>query len=97
VVIDDLYLKRISVPPNETYAISIVDPDAVLSSAVTAKSFQLIAWRHLQIVQRDRRIQNSEFLKGSQLQICWETAASARLPQSFGFLVPETQNHFALY
>jgi hypothetical protein len=57
----------------------------------------LIPWRHFQIVQRDRRVQNSEFLKSPQLQICWETAASARLPQPFGFPVPETRDHFKHY
>ena len=65
VVIDDLYLKCISVPPYKTHAILIVDSNAVLSSAVSAKCLQLIAWRHLQIVERDRCVQNCEFLECS--------------------------------
>ena len=56
VVIDDLNLKSVSVPPYETHAILIVDSNAVLSSAVSTQSFQLIPWWHFQIVERDRRV-----------------------------------------
>jgi hypothetical protein len=55
----------------------VVDSYAVLSYAATAKHFQLIAWRHLQIAERNRRVQNGEFLKGPPLQSCRQTAASA--------------------
>src|SRR6266849_6577290 len=94
VVIDDLRLKSVSVAPYETQAILIVDSNAVLSSAASAKRFQLISWRHSQVVEHDRCVQNREFLKGSQLQIGWETAASAGLPKPFGFLIAETYDHY---
>ncbi len=63
VVIDDLNLKSVSVPPYETHAILIVNSNAVLSSAISAKRLELIPRRYLQIVKRDRSVQDREFLE----------------------------------
>src|SRR5450432_179935 len=56
VVIHDLNVECVSVPPYETHAVLIVDADTMLSGAIPAKRFQLIPWRYLQILQPDRGI-----------------------------------------
>src|SRR3981081_4365579 len=68
VVIDNIYLESIALPPCEAHAMA-VDSNAILSSSGSAKRFQLIPWGHLQIVERYCRVQNREFLKGPKLQI----------------------------
>jgi hypothetical protein len=42
VVIHDLHLKRITVPPNKARAVLIVDANAVLTGAATLQRFQAV-------------------------------------------------------
>ena len=63
----------------------IVDADTVLSGAIPAKGFQLIARRHLQVLQPDGGIQNSEFLERPSAEIGRKTAAFAELPEPLRF------------
>jgi len=58
VVVDDLYFKSIPVSPHETYSVLGVHSNAVLSGAVSVQRLQLISWRHSQVVERDRGIQD---------------------------------------
>lgn len=64
-MVDDLDLESMSIPPHETHAILLVNSNTVLSSAVAAKRFHLISRRHFQVIERDRGVQNREFLEGS--------------------------------
>ena len=93
-LVDDLDFKSVSVPPHETHAVLIVDSNAVLASAITAQRLQLVPRWHFQIVEHHRRVQDRELLKCPELQVRGQAATSSRMPQSFGFLVPETRNHF---
>src|SRR5208282_1433306 len=93
VVVDDLDPKGISVPPHETHAVLVVDTNAVLPGAIPAKRFELITRRHLQIVERDRGVQNGKFFERPNLQIRRQIPAPARLPQPLRFPVPETPDH----
>jgi hypothetical protein len=54
VVIRDLHLIGIAVPPNETHAELIVDPNAVLAQSVTAQLLQPVAERNAQILSTSR-------------------------------------------
>ena len=56
VVIRNLDLKGISVAPHETYAILVVDPDAVLSGPIAFEGFQSVTGEDGQISQRPRRV-----------------------------------------
>jgi hypothetical protein len=51
-VVYDLYVKRVSVPPDETHSVLIVDSNAVLSCAFAVQRFQPISGWHLQVIQR---------------------------------------------
>ena len=39
VIVDDLHLVSVAIPPNETYPPLIIDPDAVLTLTLTSKFF----------------------------------------------------------
>ena len=69
VVIHDLHVKSISIAPNETHAILIVDSNAVLPSTITAKPLQVIPWRHPQVIELEGSIQDGELLERSSVQI----------------------------
>jgi hypothetical protein len=58
-IIDDLNFMRRSILPDETKPPLIVDPYAVLPNPITFESLQVIAWRHSQIIEPDRRVQHS--------------------------------------
>jgi hypothetical protein len=80
VIINDLYVKRISVPPYETDTVLIIDPNAVLSAAISAKRLQLAPRWNPQVVERDGCIQNSQFLKSPPLKIGRQATTLARSP-----------------
>jgi hypothetical protein len=80
VIIGNLDLKSIPVPPQETDTILIIDPNAVLSPAISAKRLQLVPWWNSQVVELDSCIQNGQFLKGPPLKIRGQAAILARLP-----------------
>src|SRR5258708_12116046 len=73
-VIDNLHVVSISVPPHKTYPKLIVDSDAVLSDALPAKRLQVIPRRHLH-VERDRWFKIASFLNA----LCTRSAGSQRL------------------
>jgi hypothetical protein len=52
VIVNDLHIMRITLFPNEANPPLVVDPDAMLSTAVPFKSFQPIARWHLQVLHR---------------------------------------------
>jgi hypothetical protein len=68
-VIRDLHVKSISIAPNETHSIMIVDSNAVLPSTITAKPLQVIPWRHPQVIELEGGIQDGELLERSSVQI----------------------------
>jgi hypothetical protein len=45
VVIDDLHVERVAVPPDEAEPPLVVDADAVLASAIAAERFEPVAGR----------------------------------------------------
>jgi hypothetical protein len=93
VIIHNPNLKGITIPPEETHAVLIVDSNAVLPGAVSMQSFELIARRNLQVVERHRCIQDSQFLERSELKIGWNPTALPGMPEPLGFFVPKTQDH----
>ena len=61
VIINDLDIRRAGTRPRETDAILVVDPNAVLSSAISTQCFQPIARRNPQLIQSHDRIQLVQF------------------------------------
>jgi len=58
VIINDLHVIRIAIPPLKTNPILIVDTDTVLSSSITSGRLQPIAWQRRQVIQADGIIQH---------------------------------------
>jgi hypothetical protein len=80
VIIGNLYLKSIPALPQETDTILIIDPNAMLSPAISAKRLQLVPWWNSQVVERDSCIQNGQFLKGPPPKIGRQPAIIPRPP-----------------
>jgi hypothetical protein len=96
VVIRNLYITSVPFAPNKADAILIVDANAVLPGPIPAQRLQLISRRHFQVIERNGRIQNRQLVESSAPQIRRKSSAFPRLPQSLGFLIPETQNHIRI-
>jgi hypothetical protein len=69
VIVDDLYIVRVAVPPVKAYPPLIVHADAVLSSTVAGESFQTVPWRKTKILQRLRRVQHDQFALSQALHV----------------------------
>ena len=59
-IVDDLNTVRGSILPYEAEPPLIVNTDAVLSNPIPFECLQVIAWRHSQIIEPDRRVQHSQ-------------------------------------
>jgi hypothetical protein len=55
-IVDDLNTVRGSILPYEAEPPLIVNTDAVLSNPIPFECLQVIAWRHSQIIEPDRRV-----------------------------------------
>jgi len=91
VVIHDLDVKSIPIPPHETHTVLIADSNAVLPRAVSAQRLQMISRWHPQVIELDGRIQDGEFLESSSVQISGQVTGLARPPEPFRLRVPETR------
>jgi hypothetical protein len=56
VIINNLNLERITVVPNETETILIVDSDAVLTLPIAPQSFKVISGKDRQVAQSMGRV-----------------------------------------
>jgi hypothetical protein len=56
-VINYLNIKRITIKPNETDAILIVDANAVLTLPIAFQRFKVIPWEDFKIAQHMRGVQ----------------------------------------
>jgi hypothetical protein len=56
-VVDNLDVFGVTEPPDETYPILIVHPNAVLSGAIAGQRFKPVPRRRPQIIERFRGIQ----------------------------------------
>ena len=61
VVVNDFDFVRIAIPPFKTNPPLIVNPNAVLSLAITSQLFQSIARRSTQIDETFRGVEEQEF------------------------------------
>src|ERR1039458_6896039 len=85
VIICYFHVKGVSVPPEKAHAVLIVDSNAVLSHAVSAKRFQMISRGHLQVVECYRRIQNRQLLRTHGLRRGLHSQAASRLLRAIPF------------
>jgi hypothetical protein len=92
VIIDYLYVRRVSLPPYETDSVLVVDPNAVLPQTVAFQGFQIVASCNREIAQLSRRVQCFQFPPRRALDVpqCWYIL----LPEkSFGASVAKALDH----
>jgi len=73
----------------------IIDPDRILAGTITAQAFEPITRRVLQILDRIRRVEQSEFTPRSPLDFLGEPAAPMSNPDALGFFVSKPDDHSA--
>jgi hypothetical protein len=95
-VIDDFDLMRMAVPPDETNAPLIIDPDAMLACTIALEGFETIAWWHAQVSQFRRRRRENQFPKSSALDGGRKSPRAFALPYPFRFFTAEFLNHFLI-
>jgi hypothetical protein len=93
VVVHDLNVVRIAAVPPEADPPLIVDPDAVLTCAITAQPFQAVPRRHAKIVQPRRSIKHPELPQGHLLHPRSEPANRPTVEELLGFPVSEALDH----
>jgi hypothetical protein len=69
VIIHDLNIVGVAVPPPKADTPPIVDPDAVLPSTVSRQFLEPVARRHSQVIQRFGRVENEKPSQGRALKI----------------------------
>ena len=55
-IVSNFNIEHLSISPNETNAILIVNTDAVLALAITFQGFKTIAWKDCKIAQFMSRV-----------------------------------------
>jgi len=68
-VIGDLHIMRMALPPNEADAELIVDPNAVLSQPISFQSFQAISRQNGQIRQASGAVEHEQLPQRPATQI----------------------------
>jgi hypothetical protein len=69
VIISNLDLESIALPPDEANSPLVIDPNAVLALAVTREFFEAVSWRNSQVCQGIRCIQNPKLDVGPPLDV----------------------------
>ena len=73
-IVSDLDLECIALPPDETYSPLVVDPNAVLTLAVTQEFLETVSRRNIQVCQGIRCIQNPKPDVGPALDVMGQAA-----------------------
>jgi hypothetical protein len=94
VVIRDLYVVSVAIPPHEADAELVVDGNTVLAIPVMLQLFQSIAGRNSQILHSGGCVEHGQFLPGGFPQIRWgHSLAFPRVPELLRAFVREGLNH----
>jgi len=91
-VVDDLYIEYASIFPTEADAPSLVDPDTVLTVPVSLQSFQMIAGRNPQVLEKARPMKVEKFSPSGPLNGS-EACHRLIVKQSLSRLVSEGFDH----
>lgn len=95
VVIDHLDSGSTSCRPDEADAPLTVDANAMLALAVSLQGLQPVGRRDTQIVQGLRVVENPQLAPRRRLDVWWHATRNAALPDAFGLLAFEVEDHGA--
>jgi hypothetical protein len=93
VVIDDLDIGRIAIPPAEADPPLVVDPDAVLTLAVSVESLQSIPRRNAEVIKRCCRIQHPKLPQCDPLHVRSQSFDPLSAEQPLSVPVSEAPDH----
>ena len=79
-VVCDLDLMRVALPPHEAQTPLVIDANAMLTRSVVFERFQPVARRRPQIQQVGCRIQNLQLPQGDPLNVRRKPARASALP-----------------
>ena len=92
-VVDDLDVVRVAVPPAEANAPSVIDAYTVLPTPIALERFQSVPWRDSQIVKALGSIQLDKFAQHDPLEGGREAAPGCAGEEALGLAVGEAPDH----
>ncbi len=96
-IVEDDHLIRPMFRPAETQAILLIDSNAVLPLAISAKRFQPVAGRAFEIFKIGRCIQGQQLGSRSSANGRRKRPGGETQKEFFGFLASEAANHVSSY
>lgn len=94
VVVRDLDVVRIAVPPPEADAPLMVDPDTVLTFPVSPELLQAVARGHPEILKGLCGVEKGQLSLRDALEIRGELSRSFSVEELLGLFVPKTPDHW---
>lgn len=91
-IVHNLHVVGVSIPPDEADAVLVIDPDAVLPAAVTRQRLQAIARKRRKIAKFSGRVELLQFSPRHASNLL-QAAAESAAEQSLGFGVFERPDH----
>lgn len=95
-VVGDLDIVRSAIAPDEADSVLVVDPDGVLSSAITDQLLQTIPRWHSESHQLCGGVQEPELLLGRPLKVGSECRYAFAVPDPLRLAIPEGPDHLAI-
>lgn len=96
-IVGNLDVPRLAIPPLEAEPPLIVDADAVLASTIAVQRLQTVAGRHAQIVEPLRGIDRQKLRASTPLNLQRQTANGVACEDRCGALVRKALNHDRTY
>jgi hypothetical protein len=94
VVVDDLDVVSGAITPHETDPVLLVDPDAVLTVAISLQPFQAVSGRDSEIGERFGGIQHEQLSERDSRKAGRNDPGSLAVEELLGLLIPEAPDHF---
>lgn len=92
-IVDNLYVVSICIPPNETDTVLVVDADGVLPFSISCKRLQAVVGRDTEIIQSDGRMEHRQLSRRNPPQIGRNASALPRPPKPLGIGVAKAHDH----
>jgi hypothetical protein len=93
VIVDDLDLVGVRVPPFETDSPLVIDANTPLTFSVTFELLQSVGRWYAQVLERYRSVKHEQLPQCHPLNIRWEFASSLTVEEPFGFVIGPASNH----
>jgi hypothetical protein len=97
VVVDDFDAMSVTLSPDETHAILVVDPDRVLSGPVPLKSLQPVSGCHLQVVKGQGGVEQKKLAASDTGEVLPIPVTNTRGEKRLGMLAPVGEDHDGVY